>query len=372
MTLVRIEHIDEVLPHVDGRTDFVVARRDGYVAVDYLFQSPDTFTVPIRRECRGIKFCSATGKILARPFGKFFNIGEREETQPHLIDFTQPHWVLTKFDGSMVHPMLLGGDIVLCTRMGRTQHATTAERHLTPELRQWFKDALLEGWTPILEWVAPDNRIIIKYPESKLVLLAIRNTVTGEYQEPASVRVNGLRAGLDVVDTHQSWGATAHEFLDMVRVLQDAEGFVIRFAHGDWYKCKAEDYVRKSSAKSAIELEKNALAVILVGGLDDVKPLLDAQHVAKVEAYETAVLNGVASTAAAIAHLVDTGAALDQKAFATQHLNGVDQLLRALAFQVRKGKDAIVAVKELVGKHTGSQSDVDAIRYIIGNAVWPL
>lgn len=369
---MRIEHLDEVLPHVEGRPDFVVARKEGYVAVDYLFQSPDTFTVPIRRECRGIKFCATTGKILARPFGKFFNIGEREETQPHLIDFTRPHWLLTKLDGSMVHPMLLGDQIVLCTRMGRTQHGIMAERHLTPELTEWFRQALTEGWTPILEWVAPDNRIIIKYPDSKLILLAIRNTITGEYQEPAAVRANGIRAGLDVVETHPSWGGSAQDFLAMVQVLKEAEGFVIRFADGSWYKSKAEDYLQKTRAKGAVELEKNALAVILAGSLDDVKPLLEPEQVKAVEGYETAVMDGIFQTAEQVVKLVDSGAHLDQKTFATEHLKDVPTQLRALAFQVRKGTGALGAVKALVAKNINTQTDVDGIRHLIGNAVWPL
>lgn len=369
---MRIEHIDEVLPHVEGRPEFVVARREGYVAVDYLFQTPDTFTHPVRRECRGIKFCAHTGKILARPFGKFFNIGEREETQPQAIDFTRPHWVLSKMDGSMIHPMLLDGNVVLCTRMGRTQHGIMAERHLTPELSGWFRQALEEGWTPICEWVAPDNRIVIKYPESKLVLLAIRNTVTGEYQEPAAVRVNGIRAGLDVVETHPSWGGTAHDFLDMVRVLLDAEGFVIRFEHGDWYKCKAEDYLIKTRAKGAVELEKNALAVIMAGGLDDVKPLLEPKQVEAVETYEKAVQDGIFETASKVVNLVDSGAHMDQKAFATEHLRDAPVMLRALAFQVRKGAGALDAVKALISKNLGSQNDVDKVRHLFGNAAWPL
>lgn len=369
---MRIEHIDEVLPHVEGRSDFVIARRDGYVAVDYLFQSPDTFAAPIRRECRGIKFCTATGKVLARPFGKFFNIGEREETQPHLIDFARPHWVLSKLDGSMIHPMLINDEVVLCTRMGRTQHGMMAEALLTPELRAWFRSALDEGWTPICEWIAPNNRIILKYPESKLVLLAIRNTITGEYMEPGAVRVNAIRAGLDVVETHPSWSGSTQEFLEMVRVLKDAEGFVIRFADGPWYKCKAEDYVRKASAKSAIELEKNALAAILTGALDDVKPLLEPDQVRLIEGYERTVLEGLGATAAQVRSLVETGADLDQKRFATEHMKDTSTPIRALAFQVRKGADALTAVKALIAKNTNSQSDIDAIRPLIGDAQWPL
>src|SRR5438132_57361 len=100
-----IRHIDEVLPHVEGRADFAVKRQNDYTAIDYIFAGPDTFDHPIRRECRGIKF-GADGRIIARPYHKFFNLGEKAETQPDVIDWGKAHEVLEKLDGSMVHPAL--------------------------------------------------------------------------------------------------------------------------------------------------------------------------------------------------------------------------------------------------------------------------
>ena len=95
---MRIEHIDEVLPYVVGRPDFVVAERDGYTVIDYVFVGLGTFDHPVRLECRGLKF-APNGKILARPFGKFFNINEKAHTQAHLIDLSQPHIIMEKLDG---------------------------------------------------------------------------------------------------------------------------------------------------------------------------------------------------------------------------------------------------------------------------------
>ena len=369
---MKIAHIDEVMPHVAGRTDFVVAKRDGYVVIDYIFQDLDTFAEPIRRECRGIKFDAATGNTLARPFHKFFNIGERAETQPESIDFTRPHWIMSKVDGSMIHPMIVNGALVLSTRMGRTKHAMTAERHLTATLSSWFEECLTAGWTPICEWIAPDNRIIIKYPDSKLVLLAIRNTVSGDYMGPDAVSDGSRRAGIEAVDLHPSWDGDARAFMASVAALKDEEGYVIRFADGLWLKCKAVDYVQKSSAKSAITLEKNALAAILSGTMDDVKPLLADEDLRAIEAYERGVLAGVAETATRITALVAAGANADQKTFAVTHMAGVEPQMRGMAFAVRKGADARATVRATILKSTGSQTDVDAARSLFGGTAWTL
>ena len=56
-----------------------MAEREGFTVIDYQVMMPDTFPPltdeisALRRECRGIKF-GTDGKILARPFHKFFNL----------------------------------------------------------------------------------------------------------------------------------------------------------------------------------------------------------------------------------------------------------------------------------------------------------
>jgi RNA ligase len=67
----------------------------------------------IRRECRGLVF-DKNGWILARRFHKFFNLNEREETLARNVDFSKPHSVLAKIDGSMISPVIINGEIIRC------------------------------------------------------------------------------------------------------------------------------------------------------------------------------------------------------------------------------------------------------------------
>jgi hypothetical protein len=62
---------------------------------------------------------------------------------------------------------------------------------------------------------------------------------------------------------------------------------------------------------------------------------------------------------------------LDQKSFAVDHLKGVDEHMRSLAFMVRRGTPAPEAVKELLLNNTSSQTKVDYIRPLIGS-MWQL
>ena len=91
-----IRNISDVLPAIEGRDEFVVAEKDGYTVINYNVMMADTFDCNIRRECRGIIFGSKTGDIIRRPFHKFFNVNEREETQDHVVDLSRPHAILDK------------------------------------------------------------------------------------------------------------------------------------------------------------------------------------------------------------------------------------------------------------------------------------
>lgn len=362
---MHIAHIDDVLPHVTGRQDFVVAHKEGYTVIDYVYALPDTFDHPARIECRGIKF-APDGTILARPFHKFFNVGERPNTQPHLLDFSQPHTVMEKLDGSMIHPAIIGGEVVFMTRMGRTDHAKRAERHLDERLAERCKLNLHFGWTPIFEWTAPDNRIVVPYRESRLTLLAMRGTKAGEYADDDMLQRFAADMGVAVVPLHPLGLDTAADFITHARAVRGMEGFVVRFDNGLMVKAKGEDYVLKHKAKESVLQEKNVLQLVLRDELDDVLPLLEPEDREAIERYAAEVREGLASVVRHVNEFVESGAKLDQKAFATGHLGGLNPRLHPIAFQVRAGKDARQSVVEAILKKCGTQTAVDSVRPLFG------
>ena len=83
-----IRTIDDVLPAIEGRKEFYVTDKGYYKVINYHVNLEDTFPeideqdpIPaVRRECRGIMFNTHSGRIIRRPFHKFFNLGERLET----------------------------------------------------------------------------------------------------------------------------------------------------------------------------------------------------------------------------------------------------------------------------------------------------
>ena len=157
-----ISTFGDVAPAIKGRKEFSVIRTNDYTVVDYNVQIEDTFdSTPygiLRRECRGIMF-SPEGKIISRPFHKFFNLGEREETLLSKINYDWKYaFIQEKVDGSMVRPFLLNGEIEFATRKGITDVSKEAKKvflQLDEEkggkLSDFFRHWLEQGYTPILE-----------------------------------------------------------------------------------------------------------------------------------------------------------------------------------------------------------------------------
>jgi RNA ligase len=205
-----IRHIDDVLQAIEGASEFLVADRGDHITINYMVNTPTTFPpvcVPVRvemhgqvvdgnwssfedpdaamrRECRGIKFSKDDGRIICRPMQKFFNIGQIDETQPHLIDLSHPHDILEKLDGSFICPYKTsGGKFYVGTKMGSTDVADQAEFYMkqNPKYLDFSMDLINKGYTPTFEWCSRKQRIVVDHPEDQLILLAIRNIITGEY-----------------------------------------------------------------------------------------------------------------------------------------------------------------------------------------------
>lgn len=360
-----IESISDVLPHIAGRNDFVHAERDGYQVIDYVFEGEDTFDDPIRLECRGITF-DQSGRLIRRPLRKFWNLNQKPGVLAHEVDFSKPHAITRKEDGSMIAPAIVDGRVVPMTRMGYTDVAMKAEKMLADSASAAIEGVLHYGITPIFEFTAPDNRIVIRYDEPQLTLLAARYMVSGAYLSRADLEGMAREIGFPLVQFFPSDWNDANAFLDYARAIRGAEGFVVRFDDGLWVKAKGDDYVLKHKAKDSVLREKNVLALVLNGELDDVIPLLEPEDADQIEQYRIDVLNGITSKADEIWDHVQAGASLDQKAFAVEHQSTIAPELRSLAFQVRSGVDAYDAVKKYLLKNVGSQTNVDATRHLHG------
>lgn len=346
-----INHINDLLPAIEGRKEFVVIEKPGYTVIDYVYMDKDTFDDPRLLECRGIKF-DPDGIILARPFKKFFNVGERE--QAHEIDVSKPHVITEKLDGSMIHPAIVDGELVLMTRKGITDVAEKAAAHFLdrPEYRELMLMYLTDNVTPIFEYVGPDNRIVLHYDEPALILIAARHNVDGKLVPGWTTRASALARGIPHVGSPKYIEAVTGEaedgmavysmsaFVDWVRELEDEEGYVIKFDDGHMIKMKADDYVLKHRVLSGMDSKKKVSILCATGLMDDVLPILRDSDAKELQSFNDDIhraINRKVMQAEALAGVWDTR----RKEFALEVMPRLNPpWLAAIVFAVMDGKDA--------------------------------
>lgn len=331
-----INNISDVLPAIEGRDEFVVAVKEGYTVINYNVMMADTFDCPIRRELRGIIFDTATGEILRRPFHKFFNVNEREETQDHVVDLSQDHAILEKLDGSMIAPFVVNGEMIWGTKMGATDVAKPVEKFVEahPNYRQFAKFVISRGYTPIFEWCSRKQRIVLDYKEDQLILTAMRDLTTGRY---LSRDIMANTADMYFVPMVREFEPQTDmkAFIEYVRDLEDVEGFVVRFSDGHMLKLKCEWYLQIHKAKEAILQDRNIVELILDDKLDDVKAHLPAEDRERLSQFEYQFILALADVVCYLANDLSwiREDVIDRKTFALEHSERYDQYMRALIFK---------------------------------------
>lgn len=290
-----IMNINDVLPAIEGRSEFIVAEREHFDVINYVVVTPESFEMTgpddrlgaIRRECRGLIF-DKSGAIISRPFHKFFNLGERDETMPNNLNMMKVEAVYEKMDGSMVRPLMIDGEIRLATKMGLTDIGSDAEKLLTARQKLVLASLMKNRITPIFEYVAPTNKIVVHYSEARLVLLAARHIQDGTYFQLEDVDKYG------VFEHVKRWNwdaADVDSYVTKVRQETDREGDVVRFLNGHCFKSKNDWYVRIHKVKDRISQDRNILDIIVNEEIDDVYPLLDKVDHDRVMFYEIGFWN---------------------------------------------------------------------------------
>lgn len=335
-----IEHISDVLTHVQGCSEFVVAERDGYTIVNYNVVTPTTFpdlddpSGAIRRECRGIVFSNDDGRILRRPLHKFFNCGERDETRPELIDLSRPHHLLDKVDGSFIAPFNNDGRIIWGTKMCAQEFHDRVADFVDDRYHDLVLDLLGHGQTPIFEWCSRSSRVVIDHPEDKLILLAVRGVHSGAYLGVEGLNTLGRSYDVPVVGSH-GFRTDVGELLKETKGLTDTEGFVVRFSDGEMLKVKTDWYLQIHRARESILQDRNVVQMMLDGTVDDVRAHLPDDEKIRLATFEDQFWYMIKTKAVYLINrlVYHRSCTDDRKTFATEYASEYGWL-RPIAFRL--------------------------------------
>ena len=351
----RIETLSDVLPAIAGAAEFIVADRGDHTVVNYVVCTPDTFppvataggsakmraeatrNKAIRRECRGMIFDNATGKIIRRAYHKFFNLNQIAETQIDKIDLTKGHDIIEKLDGSMIVPYRVNGRVIWGTKMGDTDVCTPVEAFVkkNPQYLEFFQLAEKDNLSLIFEWMSRVNRIVIDHPEDRLVLTAARDINTGEYMNFEEMTLSAICNGIPVVDRfHVGENTSIDTIMEYIRAQEGTEGVVIRFDNGHMIKIKSEWYSAIHGAKELITEEKNVVSLILDEKMDDIKALVLQEDRDNLDRYERQFWEKIQQFVVDLECNVYTRIKgyRDRKTYALEQSNNDDDYLRVATF----------------------------------------
>lgn len=232
---------------------------------------------PVALECRGIMYDISDEDdviLVCRPQQKFFNVSEGSvEHNPHDL-----FYVYEKLDGSLISTFIHNGELRLKTKGSiKSKQCQMAMEWLDEPENESLKRNLLEltqaGNTINLEWIGPDNRIVVGYDNNELVYLNERNIKTGIISWPVDGRLyNKINRAREFPEL---WSDLWDDFENTKEQLYNettGEGYVLVFGNPmDNYciKLKNHKYCSIHRIRDSIVYPESLCELVIKGETDD-------------------------------------------------------------------------------------------------------
>lgn len=203
--------------------------------------SDDKWT-PLMMMCRGLIIEDGTNKIIAKSFNKFFNFSEYTDGYVEQRMKRIKYSISDKFDGSLIILFEYEGKWITAT-MGSFESDQVFLANKLLDSYDHRSEALNKDIVYLLEYVGPDNRIVVAYEESDLILLTMLD-------RDNDFREIDLHSDLNTTDFAYAYNRIIDkEFHFDLKALAklnkpNSEGYIIKFEDGLRIKVKFEEYVR--------------------------------------------------------------------------------------------------------------------------------
>lgn len=189
--------------------------------------------------CRGLIVNEKTGEVLAKPFPKFFNIGENEDYEKD-IDFNQTPEFTTKMDGSLGISYILNGRVCWSTRGSfESEQAAVANEIWN---KKYSEVKIPVGVTLMVEIIDPRTRIVVDYNgQSDLVLIGATDIQSEKDFDYDQLYKLSKQIGLPVTERQKLTVELAVKLKE--EISHNEEGWVLRWPNGKRLKVKGNNYM---------------------------------------------------------------------------------------------------------------------------------
>lgn len=269
----------------------------------------------LRRECRGL-VTDQDGTVVARPLHKFFSVGQVRDAAMPVLGRQQVVEATQKLDGIMAFGVVLqSGRVELWTKGGFTQEAQRITRWayevgvLLANYTGLIQQAEEMGCTVVFEWVGRQAKIKVKEERTRLVLLQVRDKISGGYMayddRAALAAAHGVECvgrvkeleGKQFFHAYTKYRELAHTNTEGL-VLRLKDGCIIKMKTQWWLGAKNHKYhrwwgpeqreseaVRKAKKCRLMEVQELRAIVKHLPGNASPALLLDIPGVEKVECF---------------------------------------------------------------------------------------
>lgn len=290
----------------------------------YHIASYSDWLLPDALEARGIMFeldeDDKPVRIMSRPMQKFFNLNENPLSMN--LNLSEIMFYMTKEDGSLISTYQDRGYLFLKskTSVNSDQVQQAATWLNLPEQRD-FRSALLDvtmqNYTVNMEWVSPENRIVLGYEEPRLVVLNVRHNETGEYLDPKTMTqiagfVGRIVQLFNSPEDPETW-------VKETREAQGIEGYVAVMPE-NMFKLKTDWYCSLHHTKDSINNPRRLWECCSENATDDLRQMFESDKISltRINDFDSIYSNAFSDSLLYVRDFYNKNRGKDRKEFAIQ------------------------------------------------------
>lgn len=225
-------------------------------------------------EMRGITFVFNKDGSLYKRFvllEKFFNLNQVPDSMYSVVKDYKIRYVNNKEDGSIASFIELPNrKIVGKSKMGFNNEQSEGINRVyktNPDVKQFVDWCIKSDIVPIFEYVAPHNRIVLRYGKEELILLRLRDNKTGKHID--------IKEHLDKVGSIKiapfEDDKTLDDLIELSKTEADKEGWIVQFDNDKMVKIKTQWYIdRHGLLTDDLYRENIIIGYILDDKIDDI------------------------------------------------------------------------------------------------------
>ncbi len=225
-------------------------------------------------EMRGLTFVFNKDGSLYKRFvllEKFFNLNQVPNSMYSVVKDYKIRYVNNKEDGSIASFIQLpNGKIIGRSKMGFDNDQANGINKIyktNPDVKSFVEWCMNNDIVPIFEYVAPHNRIVLRYSLEELILLRLRDNKTGRHidikdhlDKIASIKIAPFE------DDH-----TLDDLIEKSKTEAEREGWIVQFDNDHMVKIKTDWYCQRHGLlTNDIYREHIIIGYILDDKIDDI------------------------------------------------------------------------------------------------------